>query len=175
MLYFKRIIWLYLLTHAEFRQLWELRFENLYRSVCTLTCMHVCVMLQLSCVCWSSTASSIWKASLNKPWFWRKLCILLGAPPSFMCVCEALSVGRLREFLIWNSRSELHAEAPGLLLKEGVATDWVTPQLPLLFTHPSFFCLVSFFFTASHSHPSFTFIDPLLQKSWLYSPFLLGY
>lgn len=32
---------------------------------------------------------------------------------------QVLAAWRFGELFIWNSRSELHAEAPGLLLKEG--------------------------------------------------------
>ena len=85
----------------------------------------------------------------------------VGAPPS-MCVSLG---GEVKELFIWNSRSELHGEAPRLLLNKG----WPLTEFPppnflssLHLTHPFssfkqtgfylFFSITLFPFTLHKQH-----------------------
>lgn len=149
---------------------------------CALWRMHVCVwydLVEISSARWSNIPSNTRKTGLNKSRFGRYCAFfvvffLLLVHPLPLCVCASLlQQGRLEELFIWNSRSGLHGEAPGLLLKSGVATDCVTPDF-LSFSsslHPSLLCWLHFSWQAlTHVHSSLfywlTFTDVLAVLSF---------
>lgn len=152
---------MFLLTHAGFRLLWELSSENV--SVCTLAHARVCDMTSRN---YRAPVDQIYPQILGKPvWISHGLgeycfCFFFCWCNPFLYVCVSLlRRGRFEELFIWNFRSGLHGEAPGLPLKSGVAADCVTPPTssPLFFTSPISSQLVSFFLTGTHSSPFFTF------------------
>lgn len=118
----------------------------------------------------SRVPTNIWKNSLNK----ASGVGLIVRFSSFICVRESLlQSGRFKELFIWNSRSKLHAEAPGLLLKKGVAANWVHPPPPTSCPlHKVLFFLPGFVFSSQRFSPvrSGLLLPHSIKTAWLLPP-----